>query len=78
MIGTSLRNELEHDKTNKVACAPSNDSVQAGHLPSLISLLEGLGSWVHMNCTAKADLSLRLATGHFAGFVVLRFKFKTF
>ena len=28
--------EPPHDKTNKVACAPSKDSDQPGHLPSLI------------------------------------------
>ena len=31
-----LWNEPPHDKTNKVACAPSEDSDQPGHLPSLI------------------------------------------
>ena len=30
--------EPQHDKTNKVACAPSEDSDQPGHPPSLISL----------------------------------------
>ena len=30
--------EPPHDKTNKMTCAPSNDSDQPGHLPSLISL----------------------------------------
>ena len=29
-------NGLPHDKTNKTACAPSEDSDQPGHLPSLI------------------------------------------
>ena len=28
--------EQPHDKTNKMACAPSEDSDQPGHLPSLI------------------------------------------
>ena len=28
--------ELPHDKTNKMACAPSDDSAQPGHSPSLI------------------------------------------
>ena len=28
--------EPPHDKTNKMACAPSNDSDQPGHPPSLI------------------------------------------
>ena len=30
--------EPPHDKTNKMACAPSEDSDQPGHPPSLISL----------------------------------------
>ena len=30
--------EPHHDKTNKVACAPSEDSDQPGHLPSLIKV----------------------------------------
>ena len=29
-------NELQHDKTNKMTCAPSKDSDQPGHLHSLI------------------------------------------
>ena len=33
-----LLNELPHDKTNKMACAPSENSGQPGHPPSLISL----------------------------------------
>ena len=31
-----VHNEPPHDKTNKMACAPSEDSDQLGHLPSLI------------------------------------------
>ena len=31
-------NDPQHDKTNKMACAPSKDSDQPGHPPSLISL----------------------------------------
>ena len=31
-------NESQHDKTNKLICAPSEDSDQPGHPPSLISL----------------------------------------
>ena len=31
-------NELTHDKTNKMICAPSEDTDQPGHPPSLISL----------------------------------------
>ena len=32
------QNEPPHDKTNKMACAPSEDSDQSGHLPSLIRI----------------------------------------
>ena len=32
----SLSLYLPHDKTNKMACAPSEDSDQPGHLPNLI------------------------------------------
>ena len=30
--------ELQHDKTNKMTCAPSEDSDRSEHLPSLICL----------------------------------------
>ena len=30
------KNEPQHDKTNKMACVPSEDSDQPGHPPSLI------------------------------------------
>ena len=32
---------LPHDITNKTACAPSEDSDQTGHLPSLIRVFAG-------------------------------------
>ena len=35
-LNFSIKNELPHDKTNKMACALSEDSDQPGHLPSLI------------------------------------------
>ena len=35
-IGDAGTNEPPHDKTNKMACAPSEDLDQPGHLPSLI------------------------------------------
>ena len=41
--------EPQHDKTNNVACAPSEDSDLSGHAPSLIR------DWAD----AQADLSLR-------------------
>ena len=31
-----IQNEPRHDKTNKMACAPSEDSDQSWHPPSLI------------------------------------------
>ena len=35
-IGGSFTYEPPHDKTNKMTCAPSEDSDQPGHPPSLI------------------------------------------
>ena len=46
-------NEAPHDKTNKMACAPIEDSDQPGHPPSLIRVFSArtkkawvLASWV--------------------------------
>ena len=43
-------NEPQHDKTNKITCAPSEDSEQPGNPPSLIRVfvvgLENIGSLV--------------------------------
>ena len=38
-MSKELKIELPHDKTNKMACVPSNDSDQPGHLPSLIRVI---------------------------------------
>ena len=76
--------EPPHNKTNKIACAPSEDSDQPGHPPSLIRVFA-----VHMNkallrsnpliaqrrlwsdwADAQADLSLRSAHSHLVGFVM--------
>ena len=50
-------NEPHHDKANKMACAPSEDSDQPGHLPSLISLRcpheESWGPLLPIERTAK-------------------------
>ena len=50
--------EPPHDKTNKMACAPSKDSDQPGHLHSLISVFN-----IHMKkywaLNYLADLRLR-------------------
>ena len=54
-----LLTEPHHDKTNEMACAPSEDSDQSGYLPSLISLHcpheESLGPDHELptECTAK-------------------------
>ena len=37
-----LPNEPQYNKTNKMTCAPSEDSDQPGHPPSLISLCYAL------------------------------------
>ena len=48
-----------HDNTNKMACVPSKDSDQPGHLPSLISLLcpheESVGAKLPIEHTAETD-----------------------
>ena len=55
-------NEPPHDKTNKMACAPSEDSDQPGHPPSLISLRcpheESFGPLLPIERTAKTLISL--------------------
>ena len=64
--------EPPHDKTNKTACAPSKDSDQPGHLPSLIIIFAHMKkAWVLSYplsaqwrlwsdwVNAQADLSLR-------------------
>ena len=59
--------ELPHDKTNKMTCAPSEDSDQPGHPPSLISLRcsheESLAPWLPTECTAKSLSRLGGCTG---------------
>ena len=67
--------EPPHDKTNKMTCAPKEDSDQPGHPPSLIRVfaVRSMGSWGPnvSSCgqrrlwsdwaNAQADLSLRWA-----------------
>ena len=48
--------EPPHDKTNKMACAPNEDSDQLGHPPSLISL----------RCPHEESLVPQLPIGHTA------------
>ena len=44
-VSSPLKYEPAHDKTNKMACALSEDSAQPGHLPSLIRVFT-VGSMV--------------------------------
>ena len=77
-------NEPPHDKTNKMACAPSEDSDRPEHLPSLIRVfaVRMKKAWVLSyplsvqqrlrsdRADAQADLSLRLVHCHFVCFVM--------
>ena len=38
-LAAQRKNEPQHDKTNRMTCATSEDSDQLGHLPSWISPL---------------------------------------
>ena len=74
--------ELRHDKTNKITCAPSEDSDQPGHPPSLIRVfvVHMKKSWVLSYplisqrrlwsdwADAQADLCLRWAHISFCWF----------
>ena len=78
--------EPPRDKTNKMICAPSEDSDQPGHLPSLISLrcaLKGVARGPSFLCANSEDSDQtgrmpRLiwvfagCTCHFVGFVTRR------
>ena len=78
--------EPPHDKTNKLGCAPSEDSDQPGHPPSLIRVftVRMKKAWVlsyplsaqrrHWSDWADAqdDLSLRWAHMPFCWFVTMR------
>ena len=87
----SFVNEPPQDKTNKTACAPSEDSDQPGHPPSLIRVFafRMKKAWVLSyplsaqrrlwsdSADAQADLSLRWAHSHFVGFVMRRLNCET-
>ena len=76
--------EPPRDTTNKMACAPSEDSDQPGHPPSLIRVFAvrmkkarvfsyPLSAKRRLGsdwADAQADLSLRWAHSHFVGFVM--------
>ena len=40
----SLAFEPQHDKINKMTCAPSEDSVQPEHQPCLVRVFSGIGT----------------------------------
>ena len=77
--------EPPHDKTNKMACVPSEGSDQPGHPPSLIRVFAvhfmgslgpkllscrlGREDWLGW-ADAQAELSLCWAHSHFVGFVM--------
>ena len=81
-------NEPPYDKTNKMACAPNEDSDQPEHPPSLIRVFAVCmkKAWVlsyplsaqrrHWTDWAdtQTDLSLCWAHSHFVGFVMRRLK----
>ena len=74
-----MANEPPHDKTNKMACVPSEDSDQPGHLPNPIRILKK--AWLLNNPLsaqqrlwsdwndAQSDLSLRWVHSYLVGFV---------
>ena len=73
--------EPQHNKTNKMAFAPSEDWDQPGHPPSLIRLfavsIKKATHWAHSEDwshwpDAQADPSLRWAHSHFVGFDMRR------
>ena len=82
------KNEPSSDKTNKMACAPSEDSDQPGHPPSLIRVfaVRMKKAWVttHWAHSEDYDQTGRLPrliwvfdrrTCHFVGFVTRRLKY---
>ena len=79
---TLCKYEPLHDKTNKMVCAPNEDSDQPGHPPILIRVFTVRmkkawvlsyplsAQWRLWSDWADADLSLRWRTCHFVGFVI--------
>ena len=60
--GKEKEHEPQHNKTNKMACAPSEDSDLPGHPNKLISLRcpseEALGPWLSFQRTVKTLIRL--------------------
>ena len=67
--------EPQHNKTNKMTCAPSEDSDQPGHSPSVIRVfaVRSLDELLRTSgfCMRTTNTLTRL--GHFVGFVMRRF-----
>ena len=81
LIAHNKKRNEPHDKTNKMACAPSEDSNQTGHQSSLFAWrkhgslatpLSGQRRLLSDWADAQANLSPRLAHNHFVGFVIRR------
>ena len=77
-------NEPQHDKTNKMMCAPSKDSDQPGHPLSAWKNHGTLAThWVHSEDSDQTGWTPRLIwafagrTHQFVGFVVMRLKLLT-
>ena len=83
-IQKTWHNEPPRDKTNKMVCAPSKDSDQPGHPPSLIRVFAvcSMGSW-GPNVSSCGQRMPRLIwvfaghTGHFVDFVMRQLKWQT-
>ena len=59
-----FRNWTQHDKINKITCAPSENSDQPGHLPSLTRVWRNPGSLaIHWAHRAKTLIRLRGCVG---------------
>ena len=69
----TVKYEPEHDKTKKMTWAPSDDSDQPGHLPSLIRVfaVRMKTTWVLSYTLSAQRRLIRLGAHHFVGFTVL-------
>ena len=72
LLKQQLINEPPHDKTNKIACAPSEESDQPGHPPSLIRVfaVRMKKTWVYGYPLSTQRRLIRLGICHFVGFVI--------
>ena len=57
-LQSKFTNEPQHNKTNKMICAPSEDSDQPGHPPSLIKIFA-----VHMKKAGVLSYPLSVSKG---------------